>query len=61
MMANFAMLDESNVVLNVIVADSKEIAEDVTGKVCVPCEGTHQMGNIWNGSEFIVPESIPAE
>ena len=33
-MANFAVLDGENV-LNTIVADSKAIAEEVTGKTCV--------------------------
>ena len=33
-MANFAVLNGENVV-NVIVADSKAIAEEVTGKICV--------------------------
>ena len=33
-MPNFAVLNEENV-LNIIVANSKTIAEEVTGKVCV--------------------------
>jgi hypothetical protein len=33
-MGNFAVLDENNKVSNIIVADSKEIAEEVTGLVC---------------------------
>jgi len=33
-MANFAVLDGENVI-NTIVADSKEIAEQITGKVCI--------------------------
>jgi hypothetical protein len=34
-MGNFAVLDENNKVTNIIVADSKEIAEEVTGLPCV--------------------------
>lgn len=34
-MANFAVLDEYNKVINIIVADSLEIAEQVTGLSCV--------------------------
>ena len=34
-MGNFAVLDENNKVLNIIVADSKEIAEEVTTLTCV--------------------------
>ena len=33
-MAYFAVL-ENNVIINVIVADTKEIAEEVTGQLCV--------------------------
>lgn len=61
-MATFATLDHNNIVDNVIVAETREIAEDVTGKTCVPCEGTQFMGHIWNGSEFVAPvvEEQPA-
>jgi hypothetical protein len=34
-MGKFAVLDENNKVENVIVAESKEIAEEATGLVCV--------------------------
>lgn len=34
-MAYFATLDENNKVTNVIVADSQEIAEEVTGLLCI--------------------------
>ena len=33
-MANFAVLDGENVI-NTILADSKEIAEELTGKTCI--------------------------
>lgn len=33
-MANFAVIEGENVI-NTIVADSKEIAEQVTGKTCI--------------------------
>lgn len=58
-MPNFAVLNEYNQVLNVIVADSLEIAEDVTGVTCVPCNGTEFMGATWNGTEFILPVIEP--
>jgi hypothetical protein len=54
-MANFAVLDHDEYVSNVIVAESREIAEDVTGKTCIPCESTQVMGWHWNGTEFIEP------
>jgi len=34
-MAYFATLDENNKVTNIIVADSQEIAEEITGVPCV--------------------------
>jgi len=34
-MAYFATLDENNKVTNIIVADSQEIAEEITGVTCV--------------------------
>lgn len=36
MMPNFAVIDGQNVV-NVVFADSKEIAEEITGKSCIEC------------------------
>jgi hypothetical protein len=52
-MAKFAVLDDKNI-LNIIVADSKEIAEEVTGRVCV--EFTTEMaepGGTYDGVDFI--------
>jgi hypothetical protein len=60
-MATFAVLGNENAVINVIVAESKEDAENVTEKTCIPCESTSQLGHIWNGTEFIAPEVPPVE
>ena len=60
-MPNFAVLNEVNGVLNVIVADTLEIAEDVTGTTCIPCENTSVIGATWNGTEFILPEPVVVE
>lgn len=57
-MAIFAVLDHENNVSNVIVAETREVAEDVTGKTCIPCEGTRFLGHHWNGSEFVEPLEI---
>jgi len=54
-MPNFAVLNEVNNVENVIVADTLEIAEDVTGKTCIPCDSTYVIGGTWNGTEFTMP------
>jgi hypothetical protein len=34
-MANFIVIDNTNTIVNTIIADSKEIAEQVTGLTCV--------------------------
>lgn len=48
-MPNFAVIDETSVI-NIIVADSKEIAEEVTGKTCIEFENEYiEIG----GFEFI--------
>jgi hypothetical protein len=60
-MANFAVLDQDNNVSNIIVAESREIAEDVTKMVCIPCDNTEFLGSHWNGSAFVKPEPAPAE
>lgn len=54
-MANFAVLDSGNYVINCIVADSKAIAEEITGKLCVQFteENPADIGGLWNGTKFI--------
>jgi hypothetical protein len=58
-MANYAIIQE-NKVINVIVADTKEVAEAVTGLTCI--EYTQQnpagIGWTWDGTNFIGPEPI---
>ena len=52
-MANYAVIENSKVT-NVIVADSKEIAEQVTGLTCVEYteENPACIGNTWDGTNF---------
>jgi hypothetical protein len=49
-MAIFAVLDNENVVTNVIVCESLELAEEVTGSVCVEItdENPAAIGWIYN-------------
>lgn len=56
-MANYAVIQE-NKVINVIVADTKEIAEEVTGLICVEYtrENPAGIGWTWDGTNFIGPE-----
>lgn len=56
-MANYAVIKDS-IVNNVIVADTKEIAETVTGLTCVeiPFEpGAPGIGWTYDGAEFAAP------
>ena len=56
-MATYAVI-ENNIVTNVIVADTLEIAEDVTGKTCVEYDEDNLAGIGWNydGEKFVAPE-----
>ncbi len=53
-MANFAVLDDITII-NIIVADSKEIAEQATSKVCVQYSETDivDIGGTYVDGEFI--------
>ena len=56
-MAHFAVIEEGKVI-NTIVADSVEIADQVTGKVCIEYNfevGGPQIGWTYNGTEFVQP------
>lgn len=56
-MTNYAVI-QNNKVINIIVADTKEIAEAATNTLCV--EATHGVGidHTWDGTNFIGPNSI---
>lgn len=55
-MANYAVMS-GNTVTNVIVCDSKEVAEQVTGATCIEYtnENPAGIGYTWDGSAFIAP------
>jgi len=55
-MANFAVIKE-NTVSNTIVADTKEIAEQVTEATCIEYtnENPVSIGYTWDGSVFTKP------
>lgn len=55
-MAKFAVI-ENEKVINLIVADTKEIAETATGFTCVEftSEDKIDIGDNWDGSEFTKP------
>lgn len=50
-MTNYAVI-ENGIITNVIVADTKEIAEDATKKICVEIVDTYGIGDIWDGNNF---------
>lgn len=52
----FAVLN-NNVVTNIIIADSKEIAEEVTGLVCAEYTQENPAGIGWtyDGTNFVPP------
>ena len=60
-MATFAVLTNS-VVSNVIVADSKEIAEEATNATCIEYTETDtvNIGWTWDGTKFTEPTVIEA-
>lgn len=56
-MANYAVI-KNGLVNNVIVADTKEIAETVTGLICIEIEdkpGSPGIGWNYDGITFIAP------
>jgi hypothetical protein len=55
-MANYAVI-QNNKVINVIVADSKEIAEEVTSCLCIESTENNpaSIGWTYNGSTFEEP------
>lgn len=58
-MKMFAVLNENNIVINVIIADSLEIAQSVTGLVCVEYtqESPAMINDLYNNGNFekIIP------
>jgi hypothetical protein len=67
-MANYAVIKDG-IVNNIIVADTKEIAETVTGLTCIEYTDENPAGIGWtyDGAEFTAPvietpaEETPAE
>lgn len=60
-MPNFAVLS-GNRVMNIIVSDSKEIAESITNSKCIEYDiDSNQaiIGQFWDGTNFV--SSIPEE
>jgi hypothetical protein len=62
-MIKFAVIDSNNNVINVIVADSIQIAEQATTLTCIEVStGTRvSPGDIWDGTKFVHFEPKVAE
>ena len=60
-MANYAVIDNINVI-NIIIADSKEIAEEITGKICVLYNETDkaEIGGTYENNIFIPKKPYPS-
>ena len=62
---NFAVVNESNIVENIIICDSKEVAEAVTKKICIEYTNENPAGIGWtyDNGVFIAPvvPKTPAE
>ena len=60
-MPNFAYLNDNGIVENVIIADSKEIAEAVTGKICFESTSLNPafIGFGMDGDTFLTPPPAP--
>lgn len=59
-MANFAVLNEENVI-NTIVADSKAVAEEITGKVCIEYTTENaEVGGTYTNNKFIPRKPYPS-
>jgi len=55
-MANFAILDARNIVTEIIVADSLEVAQQIIGANCVELLPEASLGDTWDGKQFIKVE-----
>jgi hypothetical protein len=53
-MANYAVI-ENNIVTNVIIADTLEIAQAVTNAECVECDGSFWIGWTRINNEWVNP------
>jgi len=59
-MPNFAVLDGENII-NIITSESKEIAEELTDKVCIEFTiESASPGGTYDGSKFWLPQPYPS-
>ena len=58
-MPNYAIYD-NNVVKNVVIADSKEIAEEITGMNAIDSENRISVGWYLHDGEWIPPSPFPS-
>jgi hypothetical protein len=59
-MANYAVMND-NIVENIIVADTKEIAEQVTGKECIEYTDSNPAGIGWAYADGVFTAPVVEE
>jgi hypothetical protein len=60
-MKNFAVIDSDNTIINLIIAESIEIAEGLTGKTCIEYDLDETLLDLtwsFDGENFIAPEPV---
>jgi hypothetical protein len=58
-MKKYAVIDSDNIVYNIVIADSLDVAEKVTGSNCIfisPENDTCNIGKLYSDGSFIDPE-----
>lgn len=56
-MPKFAVINSSNMVTNVVVADTEQDAVSATGETCVEITNLGGIGWTWDGTNFVHPEN----
>jgi hypothetical protein len=60
-MAKYAVINENNIVINTILADSQSIAELVSGNICVEYTDNTPVGIGWTYKDGIFSEPVVEE
>jgi hypothetical protein len=59
MTKHFAVMNDLDYVENVILCETKELAEELTGQTCIEYtpDGICGIGSKWTGTEFLVSDN----
>lgn len=50
-----AVLDDNNIVVNIIIVESVDLAKELTGAKCVAVTADVKIGGTWDGKKFTEP------